>query len=64
VDFRQEKRGLSRLEYFLIFLLVVIVGWAAWIMLEPVIRPEIEQFLQRALQEGALIPTPTASPTP
>jgi len=37
----------------------VILVWAAWIMLEPVIRPAMEHFLQTALQEGAITPTPT-----
>ncbi len=59
MDFRQGKQGLSKLEYFLIFVLVVILVWAAWIMLEPVIRPAMEHFLQTALQEGAITPTPT-----
>ena len=59
MDFGQEKRGLSRLEYFLIFVLIVILIWAAWIMLEPVIRPAIEDFLVSVLQEGMITPTPT-----
>ena len=64
MDYGQEKSGLSKLEYFLIFTLVVIVIWAAWIMLEPVVRPEIEQFVQRALESGVNTPTPAPSFTP
>ena len=60
MDFRQqEKRGLSKLEYFLISALIVILVWAAWIMLEPVIRPAVEHFLHTALQGGTVTPTPT-----
>jgi len=62
MDFRQEKRPLSKLEYFLIFVLISILIWAAWIMLEPVVRPTIEQFVERALQEGMATPTPTPLP--
>lgn len=62
MDFRQEKRGFSKLEYFLILVLVVTLGWAAWIMLEPIVRPVIEQFLQVVFQEAAVTPTPIPGP--
>lgn len=64
MDYGQEKSGLSKLEYFLIFTLVVILIWAAWIMLEPVVRPVIEQFVQRALESGVELSTPTPSSAP
>jgi hypothetical protein len=64
MDYGQEKSGLSKLEYFLIFTLVVILIWAAWIMLEPVVRPVIEQFVERALESGLDTPTPTPTLTP
>jgi hypothetical protein len=63
MDYGQEQRGPSKLEYFLIFTLIVIIVWAAWIMLEPVVRPVIEQFVQRALESGLDTPTPTPTPT-
>ncbi|MEA3345811.1 MAG: hypothetical protein U9Q78_06145 [Chloroflexota bacterium] len=58
MEFRRGKRGFSKLEYFLISLLVVIIAWTAWIMLEPVIRPAIERFIESALQAGTPTPTP------
>jgi hypothetical protein len=64
MDYGQEKRGPGRLEYFLIGTLIVIVIWAAWIMLEPLVRPEIEQFVQRALESGLDTPIPTYTPSP
>ena len=65
MDYGQEKRGLRKLEYFLIITLIVVLVWAAWIMLEPVVRPVVEQFVQRALESGLdATPTPALTPTP
>ena len=64
MDFRREKRGLGKLEYFLIIVLVVVVIWAAWIMLEPLIRPAIENFLRTTFQGGTATPSPSPSPSP
>ena len=61
MDFQEEKRGLSKLEYFLIFLLIVVLAWAAWIVLEPVIRPAFDRFLNDAFQGVVATPTPTPS---
>ena len=58
MQFRQERRGLTKLEYFLISVLIVVVVWAAWLVSEPLIRPAFEQFWQSALQTGTVTPTP------
>jgi len=62
MDFRRERRGLSKLESFLIIVLIVILLWAAWIMLEPLIRPAVDNFLQTTLHGGTVTPTPLATP--
>ena len=62
MDFRQERRGLSKLEYFLIIVLIVILVWMAWIILEPLIRPAVDNLLQTTLHGATATPTPTATP--
>jgi len=64
MDFRPERRGLTRLEYFLIIVLIVILVWAAWIVLEPLIGPTVDHFLQTTLHGGTVTPVPTATPAP
>jgi len=58
MEFRGEKRCLGKLEYVLIAVLAVVIVWAAWIMLEPVIRPAIDRVIQMAFEEIAATPTP------
>lgn len=64
MEFRHERRGLSKLEYFLIVVLIVILLWAAWTMLEPLIWPAVDSFLETTLHGGTVTPTPTATPAP
>lgn len=64
MELREEKRGPSKLEYALISILAVVVIWAAWIMLEPVVWPALEHFVETAFEEVAATPTPTPAPEP
>jgi len=62
MDYGQEKHGFRKLEYFLIITLIVVLAWAAWVMLEPVVRPAAEQFFENALESGLYTPTPAPTP--
>jgi hypothetical protein len=64
MDFREEKPRVGKLEYVLISVLAIVVAWAAWVMLEPVLWPVIDQFVQSAFEEVAATATPTPAPSP